>query len=102
MTLTNRNVTKIITGFFNKPTGITLLNGKAYVSNPAWEWDPEARKTIYYESSVTVIDTVTDTVLKTIPVPTNASAKSSVTVNLPLSSKQSGNYNDILGASRSD
>ena len=36
----NRNVTKILTGSFNKPTGITLLNGKAYVSNSAWEYDP--------------------------------------------------------------
>ena len=92
----NRNVTKIITGFFNKPTGITLLNGKAYVSNPAWEWDPEARKTIYYESSVTVIDTATDTVLKSIPVPINAGeilsdGESTVIV------KTVGNYNDILG-----
>ena len=92
----NRNVTKIITGFFNKPTGITLLNGKAYVSNPAWEWDPEAGKTIYYQSSVTVIDTVTDAVLKTIPVPTNAGeilsdGESTVIV------KTIGNYNDILG-----
>ena len=40
----NRNVTKVITGSFNKPTGITLLNGKAYVTNPAWEWDAEAQK----------------------------------------------------------
>ena len=92
----NRNVTKIITGFFNKPTGITLLNGKAYVSNPAWEWDPEAGKTIYYQSSVTVIDTVTDAVLNTIPVPTNAGeilsdGESTVIV------KTIGNYNDILG-----
>ena len=92
----NRNVTKVITGFFNKPTGITLLNGKAYVSNPAWEWDPEAGKTIYYQSSVTVIDTATDTVLNTIPVPTNAGeilsdGESTVIV------KTIGNYNDILG-----
>ena len=92
----NQNVTKIITGFFNKPTGITLLNGKAYVSNPAWEWDPEAQQTIYYESSVTVIDTATDTVLKSIPVPTNAGeilndGESTVIV------KTVGNYNDILG-----
>ena len=92
----NRNVTKIITGFFNKPTGITLLNGKAYVSNSAWEWDPEARKTLYYESSVTVIDTATDAVLNTIPVPANAGeilsdGESTVIV------KTIGNYNDILG-----
>ena len=92
----NRNVTKIITGFFNKPTGITLLNGKAYVSNPAWEWDPAAGKTTYYQSSVTVIDTATDTVLESIPVPTNAGqilndGESTVIV------KTQGNYNDVLG-----
>ena len=92
----NRNVTKVITGFFNKPTGITLLNGKAYVSNPAWEWDPEAGQTTYYQSSVTVIDTATDTVLESIPVPTNAGqilndGESTVIV------KTVGNYSDVLG-----
>ncbi len=92
----NRNVRKVLTGSFNKPTGITLLNGKAYVSNPAWEWDPVARKTTYYDSTVTVIDTETDIVLKSIPVPTNAGGilndgESTVIV------KTTGNYNDILG-----
>ena len=92
----NRNVTKVLTGSFNKPTGITLLNGKAYVSNPAWEWDPIVRRTTYYESTVTVIDTETDVILKSIPVPTNAGAiindgESTVIV------KTTGNYNDILG-----
>ncbi len=92
----NRNVTKVLTGSFNKPTGITLLNGKAYVTNPAWEWDPVARKTTYYDSTVTVIDTETDIILKSIPVPTNAGAiindgESTVIV------KTTGNYNDILG-----
>ena len=92
----NRNVTKVLTGSFNKPTGITLLNGKAYVSNPAWEWDPVARKTTYYESSITVIDTETDVILKSIPVPTNASGilndgDSTVII------KTTGNYNDIPG-----
>lgn len=92
----NRNVTKIITGAFNKPTGITLLNGKAYVSNPAWEWDPEAGKTTYYHSTVTVIDTATDIVLESIPVPTNAGqilndGDSTIIV------KSQGNYNDITG-----
>ena len=92
----NRNVTKVLAGFFNKPTGITLLNGKAYVSNQAWKWDPGAGKTTYYDSSVTVIDTATDTVLKSIPVPTNADAilndgGSTIIV------KTVGNYNDILG-----
>ena len=94
--ISNRNVTKVLTGAFNKPTGITLLNGKAYVSNPAWEWDPEAGMTTYYESSVTVIDTTTDTVLKSIPVPTNAGevlndGESTIIV------KTIGNYNDVLG-----
>ena len=92
----NRNVTKVLTGSFNKPTGITLLNGKAYVSNPAWEWDPVERKTTYYESSVTVIDTETDIILKSIPVPTNASGivnDGESTVIL----KTTGNYNDISG-----
>ena len=92
----NRNVTKILTGAFNKPTGITLLNGKAYVSNPAWEWNPIERKTTYYESTVTVIDTETDIILKSIPVPTNASTivnDGDSTVIL----KTTGNYNDILG-----
>ena len=92
----NRNVTKVLTGSFNKPTGITLLNGKAYVSNPAWEWDPIARKTTYYDSNVVVIDTETDVILKSIPMPTNASGilndgDSTVVV------KTTGNYNDILG-----
>ena len=92
----NRNVTKILTGAFNKPTGITLLNGKVYVLNPAWEWDPVERKTTYYDSTVTVIDTETDIILKSIRVPTNASGilndgESTVIV------KTTGNYNDILG-----
>ena len=92
----NRNVTKVLMGSFNKPTGITLLNGKAYVTNPAWEYDPVAGKTTYYDSSVTVIDTETDSILKSIPVPTNASGiltdgESTIIV------KTTGNYNDILG-----
>ena len=92
----NRNVTKVLTGSFNKPTGITLLNGKAYVTNPAWEWDPVARKTTYYNSTVTVIDTETDIILESIPVPTNAGqilndGESTIIV------KSTGNYNDITG-----
>lgn len=69
----SRSVTKIITdASFNKTTGITVLNGKAYVTNPAWEWDAAAGKSIYHQSSVTVIDTQTDSVLSTIPMPINA------------------------------
>ncbi len=92
----NRNVTKVLTGSFNKPTGITLLNGKAYVSNPAWEYDPVERQTTYYDSTVTVIDTETDIILKSIPVPTNASSivnDGESTIIL----KTTGNYNDVLG-----
>ena len=92
----NRNVTKSLAGFFNKPTGITRLNGKAYVTNQAWEYDPVERETSYYDSSVTVIDTETDIVLKSIPVPINAGGilndgESTIIV------KTTGNYNDILG-----
>ena len=69
----SRSVTKIITDpSFNKTSGMTLLNGKAYVTNPAWEWDAAAGAVAYYDSSVTVIDTETDTVLKSIPMPINA------------------------------
>ena len=94
----NRNVTKIITDpSFNKTTGITLLNGKAYVTNPAWEWDAEAGQSVYHESSVTVIDTETDTVLKSIPMPINAGGilndgESTVIV------KTTGDYNLTLGS----
>ncbi len=69
----SRSVTKIITdASLNKTTGITVLNGKAYVTNPAWEWDAAAGKSIYHQSSVTVIDTQTDSVLSSIPMPINA------------------------------
>lgn len=93
----NRSVTKIIRdASFNKTTGITLLNGKGYVTNPAWEWDAEAGTSIYHDSSVTVIDTETDTVLKSIPMPINAGGilndgESTVIV------KTIGDYNLISG-----
>lgn len=92
-----RKVTKVITDpSMNKTTGITLLNGKAYVTNPAWEWDALAGKSIYHQSSVTVIDTQTDTVLKSIPMPINATGivndgESTVIV------KTTGDYNLITG-----
>ena len=94
----NRNVTKIITDpSFNKTTGITLLNGKAYVTNPAWEWDAATNTSVYHDSSVTVIDTETDTVLKSIPMPINAGGilndgESTVIV------KTTGDYNLISGS----
>ena len=93
----NRAVTKIITDpSFNKTTGITLLNGKAYVTNPAWEWDAAAGTSVYHDSSVTVIDTETDTVLKSIPMPINAGGilndgESTVIV------KTTGDYNLVSG-----
>gem|GEM_PF-1263859 len=69
--LTTRSVVNIIPGEL-KPTGITVLNGKAYVTNPAFVVDPISFAVTYMDSSVTVIDTQTDTVLKSIPMPTNA------------------------------
>ncbi|MBI1922898.1 T9SS type A sorting domain-containing protein [Candidatus Poribacteria bacterium] len=66
-----RSVIKTIPGG-PKPTGITVLNGKAYVTNSAFVVDPVTFNVTYKDSSVTVIDTQTDTVLKAIPVPTNA------------------------------
>lgn len=93
----SRSVTKVITdSSFNKTTGLTILNGKAYVTNPAWEWDADAGKSVYHQSSVTVIDTQTDSVIKSIPMPINAGGilndgESTVIV------KTTGNYGDISG-----
>lgn len=93
----SRSVSKIITdASFNKTTGITVLNGKAYVTNPAWEWDAAAGKSVYHQSSVSVIDTETDSVVKTIAMPINAGGilndgDSTVIV------KTTGNYNEISG-----
>lgn len=57
------------------PDGITVLNGKAYVANSAYAKE-EGTWNISYDdnSSVTVIDTANDTVLKTIPMPINTSS----------------------------
>ena len=93
----SRSVTKVISdASFNKTTGITILNGKAYVTNPSWEWDAVAGKSIYHQSTVAVIDTETDSVIRTISVPINAGGilndgESTVIV------KTTGNYNDISG-----
>ena len=93
----SRSVSKIITDpSFNKTTGITILNGKAYVTNPAWEWDADAGKSIYHQSTVSVIDTETDSVVKTIAMPINAGGilndgESTVIV------KTTGDYNAISG-----
>ena len=69
--LRERSVINTIPGGL-KPTGITVLNGKAYVTNAAFIVDPTTFAVTYEDSSVTVIDTRTDTVLKTISAPTNA------------------------------
>lgn len=93
----NRYVTKRLAGPFNKPTGITLLNGKAYVTNAAWVYDPATGGVTYFESSVTVIDTSTDTLLRSIPVPVNAGGilnDGEATILV----KTTGNYSDILGS----
>lgn len=93
----SRSVTKIITDpSFNKTTGITILNGKAYVTNPAWEWDAAAGESVYHQSSVIVIDSQTDSVIKSIPLPINAGGilndgDSTIIV------KTTGNYNEITG-----
>ncbi len=93
----SRSVTKIISdASFKKTTGITILNGKAYVTNPAWEWDAVAGKSVYHQSTVSVIDTQTDSVIKTIAVPINAGGilndgESTVIV------KTTGNYSGITG-----
>lgn len=93
----SRSVTKIISdASFNKTSGITILNGKAYITNPAWEWDAAAGQTIYHQSTVAVIDTQTDSVIKTIAVPINAGGilndgESTVIV------KTTGNYSNIPG-----
>ncbi len=94
--VTNRSVVKTIKSSFNKPTGITVLNGKAYITNPAWESDAASEKVTYHDSSVTVIDTETDTVLKSIGVPTNAVGILNDGENTVIV-KTTGDYNLIPG-----
>ena len=95
--IAKRSVTKTITdASFNKTTGITLLNGKAYVTNPAWEWDAAAGKSVYYQSSVTVIDTQTDSVLKSIDMPINAGGILNDDDSIVIV-KTTGDYNLISG-----
>lgn len=57
------------------PDGITAINGKAYVANSAYAKEEGTWNVSYDDnSSVTVIDIATDTVLKTIPMPINTSS----------------------------
>ena len=56
----------------SKPWGITIINKKAYVTNSAAVTNWVTFKTTYGNSSVSVIDTTTDQVIKTIKVATNA------------------------------
>ena len=56
----------------SKPWGITIINKKAYVAHSAAVTNWVTFKTTYGNSSVSVIDTTTDQVIKTIKVATNA------------------------------
>ena len=57
------------------PDGITVLNGKAYVANSAYVKEEGTWNVSYDDnSSVTVIDTANDAVLKTIPMPINTAS----------------------------
>ena len=93
--LNQRRVIKTIS-VGSRPWGVTVLNGKAYVANSAAVTDWTTFQTHYGDSSVTVIDTLTDTVLQTIPMPINATSiltdgESKVLV------LSTGNYRDTLG-----
>ncbi|MCE2393481.1 hypothetical protein J4G02_02590 [Candidatus Poribacteria bacterium] len=64
------------------PDGITVLNGKAYVANSAYAKEPGTWNISYDDTSnVTVIDTETDTVIKTIPMPINTNGITSDSVS---------------------
>ncbi|MGQ9698104.1 MAG: hypothetical protein ACUVRO_08940 [Armatimonadota bacterium] len=53
------------------PTGMAYAAGKVYVTNTAFSYDPSANKVTYGQGSVSVIDIVSDKVVKTIPVGMN-------------------------------
>lgn len=53
------------------PTGMASAVGKVYVTNTAFSYDPAANKVTYGHGSVSVIDTASGKVIKTIPVGTN-------------------------------
>ena len=71
LNLHTKSVTKRIQ-VQSKPWGITIINKKAYVANSAAVTNWVTFKTTYGNSSVSVIDTTTDRVIKTIKVATNA------------------------------
>ena len=79
-----------------KPAGITIINDKAYVTNSAFVVDAISFQVTYEDSSVTVIDTRTDTVLRTIDVPTNATSITNDGESKVLVISQ-GDYGAILG-----
>ena len=79
-----------------KPAGITIINDKAYVTNSAFVVDAISFQVTYEDSSVTVIDTRTDTVLRTIDVPTNATGITNDGESKVLVISQ-GDYGAILG-----
>jgi len=53
------------------PTGMASAAGKVYVTNTAFSYDPTANKVTYGQGSVSVIDAISEKVVKTIPVGTN-------------------------------
>ena len=78
----------------SKPWGLTILNKKVYVANSAAVWNGKEMK--YGQSSVSVISTETNQLIKTIKVPTNATEVTSDGTNTILVIS-TGNYVDILG-----
>ena len=71
LNLNTRSVTNKIK-VRSKPWGITVINKKAYVANSAAVTNWVTFETTYGDSSVSVIDTETDQVIKTIKMATNA------------------------------
>ena len=95
MDVKGRSVINTIAGGL-KPAGITIINDKAYVTNSAFVVDAISFQVTYEDSSVTVIDTRTDTVLRTIDVPTNATGITNDGESKVLVISQ-GDYGAILG-----
>ena len=78
----------------SKPWGLTILNKKGYVANTAAVWTGQEMK--YGQSSVSVISTETNQLIKTIEVPTNATSVTSDANNTVLV-KSTGDYSQVLG-----
>ncbi|MAJ72271.1 hypothetical protein CMK13_04650 [Candidatus Poribacteria bacterium] len=78
----------------SKPWGLTILNKKVYVANTAAVWTGQEMK--YGQSSISVISTETNQLIKTIEVPTNATSVTSDANNTVLV-KSTGDYSQVLG-----